>query len=216
MKILGLTGSIAMGKSEAGRMFRRLGVPVFDSDAAVHLLLARDRQVRRAIAERHPECVVDGAIDRHCLGARIFRNADERNWLERLLHPRVRAASHAFLRRQQAMRRPLVVLDIPLLFETGGERRVDWIAVVSAPAFIQKRRALARAGMTPARLAAILARQLPDREKRLRADILLPTGQGRRYTFREICRFLKAGRPIPSRRRLLRRRQKRRRNPHVA
>ena len=216
MKIVALTGSIAMGKSEAARMFRRLGVPVFDSDAAVHRLFRRDPQVRRAIAERYPDCMRNGAVDRHRLGERVFRNADARAWLERLLHPRVRAASHAFLRRQQAMRRPLVVLDIPLLFETGGQRRVDWIAVVSAPAFVQKRRALARKGMSEARLAAILANQLPDREKRLRADILLPTGVGRRWTFREICRFVKAGHPRRSRRRPMRRKVKRRRNPHVA
>ncbi len=216
MKIVGLTGSIAMGKSEAARMFRRLGVPVFDSDAAVHRLFRRDPHVRRAIAERYPDCVRKGVIDRRGLGERVFRNAEERAWLERLLHPRVRAASRAFLRRQQAMRRPLVVLDIPLLFETGGEERVDWIAVVSAPAFVQRRRALARAGMSETRLAAILARQLPDREKRLRADILLPTGEGRRRTFREIRRFLKAGYPQRSRRRLMRRKGRRRRNSHVA
>ncbi len=216
MKIVGLTGSIAMGKSEAARMLRRLGVPVFDSDAAVHHLFRRDSHVRRAIAERYPDCVRDGVIDRQRLGERVFRDAGERAWLERLLHPRVRAASHAFLRRQRAMRRPLVVLDIPLLFETGGEKRVDWIAVVSAPAFVQRRRALARRGMNETRLAAILARQTSDRDKRMRADILLPTGQGRRRTHHEICRFLRTGHPQRSRRRLMRRKVRRRRNPHVA
>ena len=105
MKVLGLTGSIAMGKSEAGRMLRRRGVPVFDSDRAVHELLRRDPDVRRAIAARHPDCVTGGRVDRARLGAKVFRDAQERRWLEQLLHPRVRAASRAFLRRQQARRR---------------------------------------------------------------------------------------------------------------
>ncbi|GIX16103.1 MAG: dephospho-CoA kinase [Rhodothalassiaceae bacterium] len=216
MKVLGLTGSIAMGKSEAGRMLRRLGVPVFESDRAVHGLLRHDPEVRRAIAARHPDCVREGRIDRGRLGARVFGDPAERRWLECLLHPRVRAASRAFLRRQRARRRPLAVLDIPLLFETGGESRVDWIAVVTAPAFVQRRRALARAQMTPEKLAAILARQTPDRDKRRRADLVWHTGLGKRWTWRAICRFLKQGRPQRSRRRLQLRRRARRRNPHGA
>ncbi len=190
MIVLGLTGSIAMGKSEAARMLRRLGVPVFDSDAAVHRIFAQDREVVGAIAERFPECVRDGRVDRHCLGRHAFAEPGTRHWLEELIHPRVRARTRRFLQRAMRDRRPIVALDIPLLFETGGGSRVDRIAVVSAPAFVQRARALARPGMTAERLAGILASQLPDEFKRRHADFVLPSGGGRRLMLRAIRRML--------------------------
>ncbi|RMF15693.1 MAG: dephospho-CoA kinase [Alphaproteobacteria bacterium] len=204
MIVLGLTGSIAMGKSETARMLRRLGMPVFDSDAAVHRIFANDREVIRAIAKRFPDCLVDGRVDRGCLGRHVFADPGARRWLEGLIHPRVRCRTRRFLQCARRQRRPLVVLDIPLLFETGGESRVDRIAVVSAPAFVQRSRAMARPGMTAERLAGILASQTSDAIKRRQADFVLPSGGGRRLMLRAIHRMLEqlaspAG--IPARRR---------------
>jgi dephospho-CoA kinase len=181
MLLLGLTGSIAMGKSAAAGTFRALGVPVFDADAAVHRLLAPGGAAVAAVGAAFPACLADGAIDRRALGRVAFADPAALARLEAILHPRVRALERGFLARCAAARRPLVVLDIPLLFETAGERLVDAVAVVSAPGFVQAQRVLARAGMTPGRLAAIRARQLPDAEKRRRADFVIPTGLSRRH-----------------------------------
>ncbi len=204
MIVIGLTGSIAMGKTEAARMLRRDGIPVFDSDAAVHRILADDREVVRTIAERFPECVKDGRVDRRCLGRHAFADPHVRVWLERLIHPRVRARTRRFLQAVGRQRRPVAVLDIPLLFETGGETRVDRVAVVSAPAFVQRARALSRPGMTAERFEGILASQTPDPVKRRRADFVLPSGAGRRTTLRAIRRMLRrleAPVSMPARRR---------------
>lgn len=190
MIVLGVTGSIGMGKSEASRMLRRLGVPVFESDAAVHAMTGPGGDAVAAIADAFPEVVRGGAVDRARLGARVFGDADALAQLESILHPRVYASQRAFLARLAARRRPIAALDIPLLFETGGERKVDAVAVVSAPARIQRRRVLARRGMTEERLDEILARQMPDREKRRLADYVLPTGLGKRVMYRAICRML--------------------------
>ncbi len=187
---LGLTGSIAMGKSEAARMFRRLGVPVFDADAEVHCLLAPGGAGFDPVAAAFPECVVDGAIDRKELGAMVFNDTPALKRLEAILHPLVGRGRASFLRRAAAMRTPVVVFDIPLLFETGGEKACDFVAVVSAPAQVQRRRALRRPGMTPEKLDAILARQVPDQEKRRRADFVIPTGLGRRVTLQAIVQIL--------------------------
>jgi dephospho-CoA kinase len=181
MYLLGLTGSIAMGKSTAAAIFRALGVPVFDADAAVHGLLAPGGAAVAAVSAAFPACLADGAIDRRALGRIAFAEPAALTRLEAILHPRVRALERRFLGRCAAAGRPLVVLDIPLLFETAGERLVDAVAVVSAPPFVQAQRVLARAGMTPERLAAIRARQLPDGEKRRRADFVIPTGLERRH-----------------------------------
>jgi dephospho-CoA kinase len=180
MFVLGLTGSVAMGKSTAAKVFRSLGVPVFDADAVVHRLLEPGGAAVEAVGEAFPDCRSDGAIDRQRLGRLAFRDAAALARLEAILHPLVRDAERRFLARAAATRRPLVVLDIPLLFETGDERRVDAVAVASAPAFLQCQRVLRRAGMTPDRLAAVRRRQLPDADKRRRADFVIATGLDRR------------------------------------
>ena len=183
MFVLGLTGSIGMGKSTAANMFRALGVPVHDADATVHRLLEEDRSVRRAIADRFPGTVSEDVVDRQALGAAVFSDPQARRDLEAILHPRVRQATEGFLRRHRVMGTPLVVLDIPLLFETDGADRVDGVVVVSAPAALQRRRVLARPGMSEEKFAGILASQIPDREKRRRADFVVETGIGKAYTF---------------------------------
>jgi dephospho-CoA kinase len=187
---LGLTGSIAMGKSEAAGMFRRLGIPVFDADAEVHRLLAPRGRGFEPVSEAFPSAIVDGAIDRQKLGAAVFDDTPALKRLEGILHPLVGHGRARFLLRARALGTPVVVFDIPLLYETGGERRCDLVAVVSAPAFVQRRRALRRPGMTEEKLASILARQVPDREKRRRADFVIPSGLGRRPALLAIRRLL--------------------------
>jgi dephospho-CoA kinase len=197
MFVLGLTGSIAMGKSTAAKAFHALGVPVFDADAAVHGLLEPGGAAAGAVAEAFPDCRTDGAIDRQKLGRLVFGDEVALGRLEAILHPLVRAGERRFLALAAAARWPLVVLDIPLLFETTAERRVDAVAVVSAPAFLQRQRVLRRAGMTSARLAAIRARQLPDMDKRRRADFVIATGLDRRRAVAAIAAIVAAlrGRP---------------------
>jgi dephospho-CoA kinase len=202
MIVLGLTGSIGMGKSTAAAMLRQMGVPVHDSDAEVHRLMARDRAVREAISARFPGTVTDTGVDRAALGRAVFGDPAARRDLEAILHPRVRAAADAFLRRHRMNGTPLAVLDIPLLFETGGAGRVDGVIVVSAPAALQRRRVMARPGMDADRYAGILASQMPDREKRRRADFVVETGLGKAYTFRRLKRIVtairNAAKPGPS------------------
>ena len=176
-----------MGKSTAAQGFRALEVPVFDADAAVHRLLGPGGAAVAPVAEAFPDARRDGAIDRRQLGRLVFGDASVLARLEAILHPLVREEERRFLAQAAAARRPLVVLDIPLLFETGAERRVDAVAVVSAPAFLQRQRALRRAGMTGARLAAIGARQLPDAVKRRRADFVIATGLERRRALAAIA-----------------------------
>lgn len=190
MKILGLTGSVGMGKSTAAAMLRRLGVPVHDADATVHKLLGRGGAAVAPIAEAFPGSVRDGAVDRAVLGARVFVDPAARRRLEAIVHPLVRQAETAFLARARRQRRRLVALDIPLLFETEGQRRCDAVAVVSAPAFVQAQRVLRRPGMTAEKLAGIRASQMPDREKRRRADAVIPTGRGRRATLAALVRVV--------------------------
>lgn len=187
---LGLTGSIGMGKSEAASMFRRLGVPVFDADAAVHRLMARGGAAVAAIDAAFPGAVRDGAVDRPALGAQVFDKPASLRRLEAIVHPLVRAERAKFLARARARRVPLVVLDIPLLFETGGEEHCDAVMVVTAPAAVQRARVLARANMTAEKFAAILDQQTPDREKRRRADFVVPTGLGKRVTLNAIRRIV--------------------------
>jgi dephospho-CoA kinase len=178
--VLGLTGSIGMGKSTVAAMFRRIGVPVFDADAAVHALQGRDGLLVARIEALFPGTTGASGVDRQALGAAVLHDKAALVRLERLIHPAVARLQRDFLRRHRAHR--LVVLDIPLLFEKGGWRRVDRIAVVSAPAWVQRRRVLARPGMTPGRLARIRALQVPDAEKRARADHVIPTGVQRTRT----------------------------------
>ena len=186
MIVLGLTGSIGMGKTEAARAFRRLGVPVFEADAAVHDLLATGGDARTEVARAFPEAMRDGAIDRQRLGAMVFGRPDRLARLEDILHPLVRRCERRFAAAAARRRARLIVLDIPLLFESGEERRYDATAVVTAPAFVQRGRVLRRPGMTPEKFAAIVARQMPDAEKRRRADFTIPTGLGRRSSLRRI------------------------------
>ncbi len=179
MRILGLTGSIGMGKSTAAAMLRRLRVPVHDADATVHALFARGGKAVDAVDAAFPGVVKDGSVDRTALGARVFGDGMALKMLEAIVHPLVRAAERDFLARHRRYHTPLVVLDIPLLFETHGEGRCDVVAVVSAPAFLQAARVLARPGMTRQRLDAVLAKQMPDGQKRRRADVVIPTGLGK-------------------------------------
>lgn len=176
MWVLGLTGSIGMGKSATARMFRALGVPVHDADAAVHALY-RGAAVGPVEAE-FPGVARDGAIDRAALGARVLGDAEAMKRLEAIVHPLVRAAETEFLSQARSSGARLVVLDIPLLFETGGDGRVDAVAVVSAPKAVQRERVLAREGMTDEKFATILAKQMPDEEKRRRAHFVIATGRG--------------------------------------
>ncbi len=184
MIVVGLTGSIGMGKSTVAAMFRRLRVPVFDADAAVHALQAPGGAALPAIAAAFPGVVAGGVLDRQALGAAVFGDGAALGRLEGIVHPLVAAARAGFLRRHR--RAAAVVLDIPLLFEAGGADACDLVAVVSAPAAVQRARVLARPGMTPAKLAAILARQVPDAIKRSRADVVIPTGGTRARTFRAV------------------------------
>lgn len=176
MLVLGLTGSIAMGKSTTAGLFRAAGVPVHDADAAVHALYGG--AAVGPVEAAFPGVTVDGRIDRERLAARVVGDPAALTRLEAIVHPLVRAAEGDFLARAAAAGARRVVLDVPLLLETGGDARVDAVVVVTAPADVQRERALTRPGMTEARLAAILARQMPDAEKRRRAHFLIDTSGG--------------------------------------
>ncbi|ESY32843.1 dephospho-CoA kinase [Mesorhizobium sp. M0924] len=176
MIVLGLTGSIGMGKSTTAKMFVDAGVPVHDSDATVHRLYAG--KAAPLVEAAFPGTVIAGSVDRTELARRVLGNAAALKTLEAIVHPLVRADADAFLARHRAAGAPLVVLDIPLLFETGGRNRVDKVVVVTAPADIQRARVLARPDMSEEKLAAILAKQVPDAEKRRQADFVIDTGEG--------------------------------------
>ena len=201
VRILGLTGSIGMGKSTAAAMFRRLGVPVFDSDAAVHRLLGKGGGAVSKIREAFPGAVKDGAVDRQALGARVFADPAALRRLEAIVHPLVRREEEKFLRAARRRHAPLVVLDIPLLFESRGECRCDATVLVSAPRTVQEARVLARPGMTRAKLAGIRAQQMPEAQKRRRADFIVLTGGGKRRTFDALRRIVRAMRRGPMRER---------------
>ena len=190
MIVLGLTGSIGMGKSTTAKMFVEAGVPVHDSDAAVHRLYAGAAAPLVEVA--FPGTTVDGAVDRARLSSAVLGNPSAIKRLEQIVHPLVRADADAFVEDNRGRGSPLVVLDIPLLFETGGGNRVDKVVVVTAPADIQRERVLARPGMTAAKFAAILANQVPDAEKRRQADFIIDTGKGMRAARREVRRIIDA------------------------
>ncbi|PHP68618.1 dephospho-CoA kinase [Zhengella mangrovi] len=176
MRIVGLTGSIGMGKSTTAAMFADAGIPVHDADATVHRLYAG--RAAPLVEAAFPGTVVDGAVDRNRLSAAVVGKADAMKRLEAIVHPLVREEEQAFLESARSAGAPFGILDIPLLFETGGDRRVDAIIVVSADAALQRERVLARPGMTEEKFEAILARQVPDAEKRARADFVIDTGHG--------------------------------------
>jgi dephospho-CoA kinase len=189
--VIGLTGSIGMGKSRAAQALRRLGVPVHDADAEVHRLLRQEGAVIEEVVQAFPGITRGGVVDRAALGRRVFGDSVALARLERIIHPRVQAAAVQFVRRARAGRVPVVVLDIPLLFETGAQAQCDAIVVVSAPIFVQEARVLHRRGMTRNRLAAILARQIPDRLKQRRAEFVVPTGLARRVSLQALGRIAK-------------------------
>ena len=169
---VGLTGSIATGKSEVAKLFAAAGIPVFDSDAEVHALYA-DKTTRDLLGKAFPGVVAAGKIDRQHLGAKVLDSPEELKKLESLIHPLVRKRRDRFIAHWRKQQSPFVVLDIPLLFETGQENELDYVIVVSANEDVQRKRALARPGMTEQKLVGILARQMLDVEKRRRADFVI-------------------------------------------
>lgn len=195
MLVLGLTGSIAMGKSTSAAMFRALGVPVHDADAAVHALYGG--AAVGPVEAAFPGVAVDGRIDRERLASHVVGDAAALARLEAIVHPLVRAAERDFLARAVASGARRVVLDVPLLFETGGAARVDAVVLVTAPAAVQRERALRRPGMTEERLAAILARQMPDAEKRRRAHFVVDTSGDFAAAARAVAAILRAVAAMP-------------------
>ncbi|MBT3793132.1 MAG: dephospho-CoA kinase [Rhodospirillales bacterium] len=182
-RMLGLTGSIGMGKSTAANMLRAMKVPVFSADAYVHGLLGVGGGAVPLIAKAFPKAVIENAVSRDILGKLVFDDDVALARLESILHPMVRDGERRFIFCQNMARATVAVLEIPLLFETGGETLCDGVAVLTAPAFIQKQRVLARKGMNQARFEAIRRRQMGETEKCSRADFVIPTGLGRARTF---------------------------------
>jgi dephospho-CoA kinase len=176
MRILGLTGSIGMGKSTTAKLFTEAGVPVYDADAAVHKIY--EGEAAPAIEAAFPGTTVDGKVDRAKLSAKVVHDPAAIKQLEQIVHPMLGASRKKFLDEAERSGAPVVVMDIPLLFETGGEKRVDAVVVVSTDPVSQRERILARGTMTNEALDAILARQLPDAEKRKRADFVVDTSHG--------------------------------------
>ncbi|MBA4801515.1 MAG: dephospho-CoA kinase [Euryhalocaulis sp.] len=192
MKIVGLTGSIGMGKTTTANMFADEGVPVFGADAAVHALYARGGDAVEPIRGIFPDAVRDGAVDRSALAAHLHENPQDFERLEEIVHPLVQAARAQFLENSKESGADIVILDIPLLYETGGEEQLDAVIVVSAPAAVQRERVLQRPGMTEEKFTAILSRQTPDSEKRKRADFVIETGAGLEAARRQVHEVLAA------------------------
>ncbi|MCF6321094.1 MAG: dephospho-CoA kinase [Rhizobiaceae bacterium] len=176
MIILGLTGSIAMGKSTTADMFRAEGIPVHDADKTVHDLYKNEAV--KPVKEIFPDAVIDGKVDRQALGRLVLGNRNNMQKLEKLIHPMVRKKEQEFLQTASKNKAELVVLDIPLLFETGGNKRVDATLVVTASAQEQEKRVMSRPGMTKQKFASILKHQIPDAEKRQKADFIIDTSLG--------------------------------------
>jgi dephospho-CoA kinase len=188
--MIGLTGSIGMGKTETGKLFARLGIPVHDADEVVHNLYDTDGAAVDAISREFPGTVREGRVMREVLAANVAGDEPAFRRLEAIVHPLVREAELEFL--DNAMKRgdDLVVLDIPLLFETGGEKRMDAVVVVSAPSDVQRDRVLSRPGMTLEKLEAIHARQVPDVDKRRKADFVIETDKGLEHAFAAVQRIV--------------------------
>ena len=184
-----------MGKSTAAAAFRRARIPVFDADLAVHRLQARNGRAVKVIEAAFPRTTRKGAVDRAALREAVLANPQALTRLEHILHPMVEAEERAFVARARRAGRPAVVLDIPLLFEVKGDERVDTVVVVSAPLAIQIHRVGLRRRMSKADIAAIIARQMPDQDKRRRADLVVKTGLSRNHTLRILTRFIKTLRP---------------------
>ena len=190
MRIIGLTGGIGMGKSTTAAIFRRRHVPVFDADRTVHALQAAGGAALGPIEAAFPGSVRDGRLDRAALRARVTGDPAALRRLEAIIHPLVRRAQDRFLARARRAGRAFVVLDVPLLFEGGGWRLCDDILVVSAPKSVQRARLRARGRMSEAEIDRLIARQMPEAERRRRADLVLSTGIGRMPTYRQLVRWL--------------------------
>ena len=199
MFVLGLTGSLGMGKSTTARFFAEEGVPVHDADAVVHRLY--DGEAAAAIEAAFPGTTMAGKVDREKLATRVLGDIAALRRLEEIVHPLVQEAERLLLAEAEARGEKVALLDIPLLFETGGEERVDAVVVVSAPADVQRSRALERPGMTVDKLDAILAKQMPDGEKRRRADFVVDTSRGFAAARAEVRAILNAVATMPKRRR---------------
>jgi len=198
MFVLGLTGSVGMGKSTAAGFFAEEGVPVHDADAAVHRLYVSEAVP--LIEAAFPGTTVGGAVDRTRLAKRVLGDPAALKRLETIVHPLVQASERGFLKEAQARGEKVVLLDIPLLFETGGEERVDAVVVVSAPPEVQRARVLERPGMTPKKFDAILAQQMPDAEKRRRADFVVDTSRSFDAARAQVRAVLAAVATMPRRR----------------
>ncbi|HEU5046548.1 MAG TPA: dephospho-CoA kinase [Rickettsiales bacterium] len=192
MIILGLTGSIAMGKTTVAKQFAECGVAVCDSDKIVHALLGRRGEAVEKVAKLFPHALEGEIINRTLLGREVFGQKGKLAALEAILHPLVRKHQQIFIRRARGRKKNIVVLDIPLLFETHAEKRCDYVVVVTAPAFLQRQRVLQRMHMTPEKLASILARQMPDSRKRKLADFIVPTGMGKYYSLKAVRAILQS------------------------
>ncbi len=190
MTVIGLTGSIGMGKSTAAQTLRELGLPIYSADDAVHALLKKNGRAVAPVARLFPHTLKRGAIDRALLGQTVFGQPEALRKLEKIIHPLLRSAERAFLQKARQDKARAAVLEIPLLFETGAEQRCDITLCVTAPRAMQKARVLARPGMTEQRLRDILARQMPDAEKRQKADYVVPTGKGIEATKKHLQKLL--------------------------
>jgi len=198
MLVLGLTGSIGMGKSTTAKLFQEAGVPVYDADATVHKIY--EGEAVPAIEAAFPGTIVNGKVDRALLSAKVVHDTDAMKRLEQIVHPMLRSHHQNFLDDAESSGAPVAVVDVPLLFETGGEKRVDAVVVVTTSPEVQRERILARDNMTPEKLDAILARQTPDAEKRKRADFLVDTSHGLDPVRAQIREILAAAAKMPRRR----------------
>lgn len=198
MRVLGLTGSIGMGKSTTAKLFAEAGVPIYDADATVHLIY--EGEAVAPIEAAFPGTTVDGKVDRNLLSARVVHDAAAMKQLEQIVHPLLGAHHRQFLDDAESSGAPLAVVDVPLLFETGGENRVDVVVVVTTDAITQRERILARDNMTAEKLDAILARQLPDAEKRKRADFIVDTSNGLEPVRQQIREIIAEAVKMPRRR----------------
>ncbi|MFZ5737908.1 MAG: dephospho-CoA kinase [Pseudomonadota bacterium] len=198
MLVLGLTGSIGMGKSTTAKLFAEAGVPVYDADATVHKIY--ENEAVPAIEAAFPGTTVAGKVDRALLSAKVVHDPAAMKRLEAIVHPMLRAHHQQFLDDAESSGAPVAVVDVPLLFETGGEKRVDAVVVVTTSPEVQRERILARDNMTPDKLDAILARQMPDAEKRKRADFVVDTSNGLDPVRLQIREILEATAKMPRRR----------------
>ena len=200
MKVIGLTGSIGMGKSTTAAMFREAGVPVYDADAAVHGLYDEGGAAVGPVGEAFPGVVKDGKVDREALRQAVLGKPEELKRLNAIVHPLVGRDRSGFFEEATAAGADMVVLDIPLLFETGGHANMDAVVVASAPAEMQRERVLARPGMSPERLDAILAQQMADAEKRARAHFVVDTSKGLEPARAQVAEIIAAIRAHPQKR----------------